>query len=405
MSEINPNEDYEAIDLDIQLDASQIESIPIDKTLTHPDEAAEAKATGEALATKTSIAEVGSTFTVNDQGFNAQHNITLTAKEIEMSDTDDTTVYEAVTELQETAQELGQKTAEDIPMGSEDETTIKEAIEDVISDLSEAAGRTGSDIPYKDGVNVKIAAVVDDAVERITTLEGKTGADILINGDEEQQQTIEGAIAAVDAKDADAIYMDADEHSETIYAAIQNLDGSKVDSSDIINDVVTGGIDKVLSAQQGVTLKGMIDAVSAAKLDNERFVTPTNLRSYSEWQSGMTTLQLIAALPDKCLFETVLQGGDPAELSDFDTRQDKIGTLIVFKMSSSYACAIMAPKKSGDTFWYFIMTAADSGRWYKHSMVDAGFAKTVNEIAADENGNIDLGYVTNEEIDAMFEDA
>lgn len=43
--------------------------------------------------------------------------------------------------------------------------------------------------------------------------------------------------------------------------SIEAITSGKVAVSDIVNDLTTGGTDKVLSAEQGKTLKGLIDAI------------------------------------------------------------------------------------------------------------------------------------------------
>lgn len=49
---------------------------------------------------------------------------------------------------------------------------------------------------------------------------------------------------------------------------IESLTSGKVSADDIVNDLTTGGTTKVLSAEQGKTLKGLIDAIHVFENQN-----------------------------------------------------------------------------------------------------------------------------------------
>ena len=118
MSELNPTPEelIEQIDLDVQ-DASVI-PIPIDPTLSHEGEAADAKATGDA------ISEVISTLKVNEKS-PVDNEITLYAPDILMSDaTGAQSIAEAISGI-------GDKDASEIMYDAENLVTIADALDNI----------------------------------------------------------------------------------------------------------------------------------------------------------------------------------------------------------------------------------------------------------------------------------
>ena len=180
MSELN-----EQVELTVQ--DSDVITVPIDATLTHSGEAADAKAVGDALAEKADKSELQNAITVNGQAADAQGQIIVTAEDTKISDSDTTTVKEAIDAAvgrtaedipmsdSPTAQTIAQamagsvtRTADQIAMSASDETTVKAradaqqgAIEDLQSAVSGLENRTGASIPYQTGSEETIKTHVD----------------------------------------------------------------------------------------------------------------------------------------------------------------------------------------------------------------------------------------------------
>lgn len=93
----------------------------------------------------------------------------------------------------------------------------------------------------EDDLQTELETIEDD----IDDLETSVGA-----SDDTASAT--GSVYARIAKNAADISTNA--------SGITTLDGNKVNKSDIVNDLTTGGATKVLSAEQGKTLKGLVDA-------------------------------------------------------------------------------------------------------------------------------------------------
>lgn len=122
MSEINLNEEVEMV-----VEDASVITTPIDDTLTQSGEAADAKAVGDALATKADISQVTG-ITVNGQSPDAQGAILIDGDEIPVSGTDSTLLVEALAALDA-------KTGADIPINGEEDA---DPIADVISGIQTA---------------------------------------------------------------------------------------------------------------------------------------------------------------------------------------------------------------------------------------------------------------------------
>ena len=142
-----------------EVDDAQVITVPIDDTLTHSGEAADAKAVGDALARKPDREEIPTNITVNGKDRDANNNISVYAADVPYdSGTGQPTVKEKLDSLDgRTAEEIpmndgenpqtvaeaiaaaGGKTAEDIPMGAEDMTPISEAIAEIVDAAQETA--------------------------------------------------------------------------------------------------------------------------------------------------------------------------------------------------------------------------------------------------------------------------
>lgn len=157
MSEINTNNDLDEV-FEETMDDSTVITVPIDETLTHSGEAADAAAVGEALALKANAADIN-TIKVNAEEADNQGQIYIDGTGITMSGTDATTLQEAI------AAEQG-KTGADIPLtDEEDAETVGEAIE-------ELQGRTGATIPLSSLLG---APTIAEAIAEAGTVKSVNG--------------------------------------------------------------------------------------------------------------------------------------------------------------------------------------------------------------------------------------
>jgi len=193
MSELN-----EAVRVTVQ-DAGVI-TVPIDATLTRSNEAADAKAVGDALALKADKSELANAITVNGQAADAQGQIIVTAEDTKISDSDSTTVKAAIeTVARRTAQDIrmdstptaqtiaqamasgATRTADQIAMSAADQTTVKArtdaqaaAITELQLAVSEMAEQTGADIPYQAGsaetIKQHVDALEEDKVRTVNEI-------------------------------------------------------------------------------------------------------------------------------------------------------------------------------------------------------------------------------------------
>ena len=154
-------------------------TVPIDDTLSHSNEAADAAAVGAALALKADKSELQAAITVNGQGADAQGAILIDGTDIPMSGTDSTTLKAKI-------ETVDAKTAEDIPMSS------AAGARTIAQELSESEGRTAEDILLAPGSETTLAAkigamdnVANANSAAIVTLQGKTAADIHMGAEDE----------------------------------------------------------------------------------------------------------------------------------------------------------------------------------------------------------------------------
>ena len=122
MSEINLNEEVEMV-----VEDASVITTPIDDTLTQSGEAADAKAVGDALATKADISQVTG-ITVNGQSPDAQGAILIDGDEIPVTGGSEVMLADKL-------DELDGKTGADIPINGEEDA---DPIADVISGIQTA---------------------------------------------------------------------------------------------------------------------------------------------------------------------------------------------------------------------------------------------------------------------------
>lgn len=159
MSEVNLNDVVRETVRD-----SEVITVPVDNTLTHSGEAADAKKVGDELALKADRSELPMAIQVNGQGADAQGLILVNAGQIAMSETDQTTVARAI-------EDVDGKTGADIPLtGAPGAQTIAEAIQGSTAQNAET-------IPMSETDSTTVAA-------KITEVEGlATGAVKEVNGE------------------------------------------------------------------------------------------------------------------------------------------------------------------------------------------------------------------------------
>lgn len=195
MSELNMNEAIQET-----VEDAQVITVPIDDTLTHSGEAADAYAVGQALDQKADRSEIQVNISVNGQTADNQGLIIVTAEDTHMSDSDTRTVKAAVDAAagrtaedirvsgSPTAQTIAQalagaadKTADQIRMSASDTTTVAArigaqagSIENLQSAASELSQRTGANIPYQSGNAETIKEHVDALeAEKVKTVNGE----------------------------------------------------------------------------------------------------------------------------------------------------------------------------------------------------------------------------------------
>ena len=190
MSEINTNNDLDEV-FEETMDDSTVITVPIDETLTHSGEAADAAAVGEALALKANAADIN-TIKVNAEEADNQGQIYIDGTGIPMSGTDSTTLQEAI------AAEQG-KTGATIPLSDEEDAdTVGEAIE-------ELQGRTGATIPLSSLLGAPTIAEAIAEAGTVKSVNGETPDNgnvtlekvpLADNLDSTQKQTSQGEFTA-----------------------------------------------------------------------------------------------------------------------------------------------------------------------------------------------------------------
>lgn len=108
--------------IDFEVNAAGVVTVPIDDTLSIAGQAADAKAVGDALALKADRSELTQTIRVNGQAADLQGEIIVTADEINMDDNDTSTIAEEIEALKE-------RTGADIPVnGAAGAASIEDAL-------------------------------------------------------------------------------------------------------------------------------------------------------------------------------------------------------------------------------------------------------------------------------------
>lgn len=182
--------------------ASNLQSVPVDDTLSITGQAADAAAVGAALATKADISQVTG-IKVNGQAADNQGLIYIDGSDIPVSDTDTTKLDAAIAALQAKnattipmsaeagAQSIADavnssisRNADTIPLEAGSETMVKDAIEELQGDVEELQDDveaiqawTAADVPYAAGGD-SVKKKLDDAGTAITAIQGWDSDDI-----------------------------------------------------------------------------------------------------------------------------------------------------------------------------------------------------------------------------------
>ena len=220
MSENNTQDLNETFE--VTMDDAAVITVPIDATLSNSNEAADAKAVGDALALKADASSVND-IDVNGCEADNQGHISLYGTDIEMSSTDS--------------------------------TKLKAAIET-------AVGRTAADIPMSSDVSAQKIS------EKIADLDAKNATTIYMSEDS-SAMSISEKIAATDA---------------TVTGLGTNLDGLAADavkkSTDLVDNLTTANSQKALTANQGKVLMDMLSNLEVAITRNTTGWTRNYTRVY-----------------------------------------------------------------------------------------------------------------------------
>ena len=174
--------------INMRVRGAEVVTVPIDDTLTIEGQAADAKATGDALALKADKSELSAAITVNGQGADAQGVILIDGTDIHMSGTDTTTLKAKI-------EAVDGKTAADIPMSD------APGARTIAQELSESESRTAEDIVMGPGSTTTMAEKIS-AMDNVATansnaiyeLQSQTAEDIQMGP--EDATTVASAIGA-----------------------------------------------------------------------------------------------------------------------------------------------------------------------------------------------------------------
>ena len=157
MSEINLNDVVQETVRD-----AEVITVPIDDSLTHSGEAADAKAVGDALALKADADSVNN-IDVNGEEADNQGHIILTGEHVPVSGEDDTTLAEAI-------EDLDGRTGADIPLtAAEGSQTIAEAFSGIGAQDATTIPMSGTDATT---IAEKIGEMETGAADNVKSVNG-----------------------------------------------------------------------------------------------------------------------------------------------------------------------------------------------------------------------------------------
>lgn len=134
--------------IEFNVTAGDTVAVPVDPTLSIAGQAADAKATGDALALKADRSELAQSITVNGQGADRQGEIIVTAEHVPMDENETSTVAEEVTALKG-------RTGADIPVNGETGAPT----------IAEALNAASSGVTVQGGVAAMPGQVTDDSTD------------------------------------------------------------------------------------------------------------------------------------------------------------------------------------------------------------------------------------------------
>ena len=175
MSENNTQQDLNE-GFEVEMDDTNVITVPIDATMSNSNEAADAKAVGDALALKADKSELPASIKVNNQPADAQGLILINGTDIPVSEDDEETLGSAVTGLKG-------KTAADIPMSFDTGAkTIKEVVDENTQAIQNMEGATGDNIPMEAGSTVTVKSAIETldrkAVKTVNRKEPDANGDV-----------------------------------------------------------------------------------------------------------------------------------------------------------------------------------------------------------------------------------
>lgn len=235
MSEINLNDQVEEV-----VEDAEVITVPIDATLTHSGEAADAKAVGDALAQKADKSEVQSNITVNGKSKDAHGNIAVNAEDIP---------YATGTSVKA---KIDAMTAETLKMSNaEGAQSIADAIDNM-------ATRTADQIPMEQG---SIETVADKLEEIETNVTG-----------------VAQSVTALDNKTENAINNAVDTLEDSIDSAVETLQGN----IDTLDDSAVKSVNEIMPDANGnvnlrvVPYADNLHTDDAQQTEGEFIIRPTS---------------------------------------------------------------------------------------------------------------------------------
>ena len=138
MSELTPTPEELIENIDMEVEDSNVVPMPIDPTLSNEGEAADAKATGDAIAAISAVKKV------NAQSPNASGEVTLNASQIKMSSEEGAqTIVEAVNAVEA-------QTADTIKYDAEEDETVKDVVDEIIDACTDGCTNDEIDAIFDD---------------------------------------------------------------------------------------------------------------------------------------------------------------------------------------------------------------------------------------------------------------
>ena len=197
---------------------------------------------------------------------------------------------------------------------------------------------------------------VSGKVTALETLVHSDDADLdtiqeIVNKIKEAGTALAGVTSAMDTKKSEAIAAAA-QALQAKATELQSAIDAKVAKTDIVDNLVDGGSDKVLSAEQGKVLKGLIDGKTSVTVNNT-LTSDAEGEALSAKQGKELKTALDTVAEKVKLFETVTKYFEV----EFNNESEKELANEFFKANSSVEYTFL----NGDTQGH-IVTYTDEGR-------------------------------------------